>query len=62
MMARRSAGGVAAHPGNAAFAAATAVFVSASDPSEITAQGSSFDGLMTRQSRPPIGFTQAPLI
>ena len=60
--ARRVAGEVAAQAGNAALAAATAASQSASDPSEITATGSSLDGLITLQSRPAIGATQRPLM
>ena len=45
--AMRSATGVAIQPGSAALAAATAAFVSAASPSEVTAQGSSVDGSMT---------------
>ena len=56
----RSAGGVAAQPGCAALAAATARSVSAWLPTEMTAKGSSVVGSITSRSFAPAGPTQAP--
>ncbi len=58
----RVSGGVAAQPGKAAFAAATAASVSAAPPSEMVAQTSSVDGSITGKSRAALGATQAPLM
>ena len=58
----RSSLGVAAQPGKAALAAATAASVSAWPPSEITAQGSSFEGSITSRSWATAGLTQPPLM
>ncbi len=60
--AMRTSSGVAAQPGNAARAAATALSTSAFAPSEITAQASSVAGSMTSQSLGCSGATQAPSI